>query len=903
MSEEETEGEVAEIAMLQRLEKGGVPPRRRKSTSEETVTTKATKDKATSEELCMVPKVKELTEMLKHADWRGTGEITLERFASLFSSYSRTTGSRDKDNTNTPALEEEAHLETERPAGGTELTKGGNSLFDQLTALSQKNDDEENNADSASDSGRVGTAVEVVAMHLGLNSSRPFTLGELAPSSAFGSTIILDHGVVTNCEMKGEVNNGGSSSGQAYSQEYLMGLYDLLQGQGFSAFGNHGACRGVADIDKLEEGVRHFLDNQRSTRESATAAANSSPSSSGISQTQKDPVRFSPRGVLLSQGAWYFELEACGDASEALPIKVGCVDGRFGTKQQSEEQWVLDFDNFQLVGAGGGGQALFEEKDRKQLCSLRKNGAPLLVGCVCSIAEDSGQSSSEQVSGQKCGSVTFFVSSPSAWRGLDLTEAEVPDIATGVGASSKRKYAPKPEPRGKRSHKRANQGIFCQAMSAEFTDVSTMVLHIHGKYDMPNVQETVLNKACITIPTAADPIELRLGEGAVSHFVPDEMDSRSFKARLTFKFEAQLGRYGDRGCFFRSDDDFTEVQLFNFSELRICAADMEKVLCSRSISKLDVVGGFVPMLVFDPDALIWPNFGKRKFKLSQKVRDLARKRAHPSAVVEGGERAVIVWAKQRIEEHHARQNATKFGQMESKAGRDTVRIKEDTGELVTLESVIPTVIYSGPLLTTGCWYYEVELLEEGMLHRTKVGWCDPGFTSDAKGNLGVGDDKHSWSWCPQREDGQICWPHNEGMCCHNRKRHGFGKVWSRGAVIGCAVDLDRREMRFSDDGQWGPNTLAFKDFEYNGGLMPAVTFCGLCSQRIKLNFGKFPFKWKGPSTNVSPTLPLAVPPSKFLSQYNAVEKWIRAYKPNEADEELTIPMKQEYWCQSCEDDD
>jgi hypothetical protein len=53
--------------------------------------------------------------------------------------------------------------------------------------------------------------------------------------------------------------------------------------------------------------------------------------------------------------------------------------------------------------------------------------------------------------------------------------------------------------------------------------------------------------------------------------------------------------------------------------------------------------------------------------------------------------------------------------------------------------------------------------------------------------------------------------------------------------------------------------------------------------------------------NISPTLPLTVTP--FISQYYAVEEWIRAYKPNEADEELTIPMKQEYWCQSCEDSD
>ena len=112
-----------------------------------------------------------------------------------------------------------------------------------------------------------------------------------------------------------------------------------------------------------------------------------------------------------------------------------------------------------------------------------------------------------------------------------------------------------------------------------------------------------------------------------------------------------------------------------------------------------------------------------------------------------------------------------------------------------------------------------------------------------------------------------------------------GSLWrmSRGTVVGCAVDIGRREIRFSDDGEWGANTLAFKDFEFSGGLMPAVTFCGLCSQRIKLNFGKFKFAHKFPRTHGED------------SEYHAVDEWIRAYKPNPDDEELTIPIQRPFW--------
>ena len=58
------------------------------------------------------------------------------------------------------------------------------------------------------------------------------------------------------------------------------------------------------------------------------------------------------------------------------------------------------------------------------------------------------------------------------------------------------------------------------------------------------------------------------------------------------------------------------------------------------------------------------------------------------------------------------------------------------------------MVFEGICLTSGSWYYEVTLVQEGNLHRSKIGWADPLLTVNATENLGVGDDKHSWSWCP-----------------------------------------------------------------------------------------------------------------------------------------------------------
>jgi len=107
--------------------------------------------------------------------------------------------------------------------------------------------------------------------------------------------------------------------------------------------------------------------------------------------------------------------------------------------------------------------------------------------------------------------------------------------------------------------------------------------------------------------------------------------------------------------------------------------------------------------------------------------------------------------------------------------------------------VIPSMVFEGIYLTSGSWYYEVTLIRQGNLHRSKIGWADPLFTCNGYECIGCGDDKHSWSWCPQPEDGigKYKFPdHGGGLACHNSFRWTFGPTWQQHGVIGVAVDVD-----------------------------------------------------------------------------------------------------------------
>ena len=92
-------------------------------------------------------------------------------------------------------------------------------------------------------------------------------------------------------------------------------------------------------------------------------------------------------------------------------------------------------------------------------------------------------------------------------------------------------------------------------------------------------------------------------------------------------------------------------------------------------------------------------------------------------------------------------------------------------------------------LTQGSYYYEVEITDAGL---GQIGWADAAFEVGGvtrTGN-GVGDCAHSWG----------------ADLCRCQKWHNgsssFGKAWSDGDTMGCAIDLDAKTVSFSLNGSW-----------------------------------------------------------------------------------------------------
>ena len=123
-------------------------------------------------------------------------------------------------------------------------------------------------------------------------------------------------------------------------------------------------------------------------------------------------------------------------------------------------------------------------------------------------------------------------------------------------------------------------------------------------------------------------------------------------------------------------------------------------------------------------------------------------------------------------------------------------------------SRFPTAIAEGPRLFTGKWYYEVVLTSS---YIAQIGWAIRDEFRPPGENEGTGDDKVSWAY-----DG------NRQVCFHGTKVTYKTGRWKAGDVVGCAVDLDKREMKFYLNGN-SPG-VAYRNFSIGTGLCPALTF-------------------------------------------------------------------------------
>ena len=125
----------------------------------------------------------------------------------------------------------------------------------------------------------------------------------------------------------------------------------------------------------------------------------------------------------------------------------------------------------------------------------------------------------------------------------------------------------------------------------------------------------------------------------------------------------------------------------------------------------------------------------------------------------------------------------------------------------------------------GKYFYECELLSNGLL---QIGWCQ--LTTPFTEQNGVGDDNSSYAY-----DG---W---RNVLFHGPDKP-YGKIWDKGDVVGCCIDLTNRTMSFylngEDLGIAASNIAVGENCAYFPG-------CSLSrSEKCVFNFGQTPFMYK-----------------------------------------------------------
>uniref|UniRef100_A0A914H250 Ryanodine receptor n=1 Tax=Globodera rostochiensis TaxID=31243 RepID=A0A914H250_GLORO len=124
-------------------------------------------------------------------------------------------------------------------------------------------------------------------------------------------------------------------------------------------------------------------------------------------------------------------------------------------------------------------------------------------------------------------------------------------------------------------------------------------------------------------------------------------------------------------------------------------------------------------------------------------------------------------------------------------------------------------------VTSGKWYYEVEVLTEGFM---KIGWMD--VSAPPETSLGL--DEFSYGF-----DGHLSKKWHQGA-------EHYGREWKVGDVVGCFLDLNDRTISFSLNGELlldpSGSEMAFDNVQPIEGYVPAMTLAA--GQRDKFNFGQ-----------------------------------------------------------------
>jgi hypothetical protein len=158
----------------------------------------------------------------------------------------------------------------------------------------------------------------------------------------------------------------------------------------------------------------------------------------------------------------------------------------------------------------------------------------------------------------------------------------------------------------------------------------------------------------------------------------------------------------------------------------------------------------------------------------------------------------------------------------------TANISPDLTCSGSSDESFPSVGCRGFGVSSGKWYYEITLLSSKCI---QLGWVDGEYTGDSRNGQGVGDDANSWAF-----DGWRVYLWHEVSI-------DWGARWASGDVVGCAVDMDQKTMRFTLNGfgeEIGMGN-AFIGFKHVGPVYPCVSFNK--EERFRFNFGHTPLKY------------------------------------------------------------
>lgn len=133
---------------------------------------------------------------------------------------------------------------------------------------------------------------------------------------------------------------------------------------------------------------------------------------------------------------------------------------------------------------------------------------------------------------------------------------------------------------------------------------------------------------------------------------------------------------------------------------------------------------------------------------------------------------------------------------------------------------------------TGRYYYEIEVLSEGLM---QVGFADESFRCDPSSGQGVGDHLHSWAYDGLRSK-------KWNVACDS-----YGKRWHIGDIVGALLDTDLLEMKFYLNGEdLGP---AFSNFSPSLPMFPALSLN--IRQSVRVNIGHSRFMYPPKAVNIT----------------------------------------------------